>query len=237
MKGTASSQWIELAAPDGGGFKAFLALPPAPKGPGILLLQEIFGVNRHIRAVAEQYAMVGFVVLAPDVFWRQQAGLDIGYGAADVEHGRALKQQLDLAQATGDLAAAAGALRARPECTGRIASLGYCMGGMLSFLCAAEAAVDAAVCYYGSGIDSRTAQLACIRCPMLMHFAAQDELIPVQAVDRIREALKEHADAAIHLYPGVGHGFNCWDRAAYHAMSAALARGRTLQFLSTRLGR
>jgi carboxymethylenebutenolidase len=235
MNGMASSQWIDLAAPDGGRFKAWLALPPASTGPGILLLQEIFGVNRHIRAVAEQYAMDGFVVLAPDVFWRQEPGLDIGYGAADLERGRALKQGLDLKQAAGDLAAAAAALRSRPDCTGRIASLGYCMGGLLSFLCAAGGAVDAAVCYYGSGIDSRPEQLASTRCPLLMNFAALDDLIPVQAVDRIRAELKGRSDATVHLYPDVGHGFNCWDRSAYHPMSAALAHGRTLQFLASNL--
>ena len=236
MNPKTASQWIELQAADGGRFKAYLSLPPAPKGPGVLLIQEIFGVNRHIKAVADQYAMDGFVVLAPDVFWRIEPGLDIGYSDADKEHGYALKQRLDMATTVRDLGAAASALRARPECTGRVACLGYCMGGLLSYLCAAGGGVDAAVCYYGGGIQAQLEQAASIRSPILLHFAENDHIISMQAVDSVRRAFKDRANAAVHVYPGASHGFNCWDRAAYEPMSAALAHGRTLEFLATAIG-
>ncbi len=235
MSTNQSTEWIELTASDGGRFKAFLALPPARKGPGVLLIQEIFGVNRHIRGVAEQYAQDGFVVLAPDLFWRMEPGLDIGYSGADMERGIGLMQSLDFPQAIKDLGAAAGALRSRPECSGRVASLGYCLGGLLSYLTAASGTVDASVCYYGGGIHTHLDQAAAIEVPILFHFAGNDHYISPQAVDSVRSAFKSHKQATVHLYPGVDHGFNCWDRGAYHPMSAALAHGRTLEFLSSRL--
>ena len=143
-----NSSWIDVAAADQGSFKAYLSLPPAGKGPGIVLIQEIFGVNEHIRAVADQYAMDGYCVLAPDVFWRQQPRVDLGYSEEDMGKGFAIMHKVDFAQAVQDLAATVKALRALPACTGKVATLGYCMGGLLSYLSAANAGVDAAVVYY-----------------------------------------------------------------------------------------
>jgi len=230
-------QWVDLVAPDGGHFKAYLALPPAPagvaaKGAGVLLLQEIFGVNRHIRAVAEQYALDGYVALAPDVFWRLEPDLELGYGGPDIERGRALKARLDLELTLRDLGRAAQWLGARTECTGRVASIGYCMGGLLSYLCAAGSVVNASVCYYAGGVQGYLDKAASIRCPIQMHFAAADLYLPRQLVEQVREALGGRPDVEVHWYEGADHGFNCWDRAAYHATSAALAHGRTLQFLA-----
>jgi carboxymethylenebutenolidase len=124
------------------------------------------------------------------------------------------------------------ALRARPEVSGgKVGAIGYCMGGRLAFLSAASAGVDAAVCYYGGGIQDQLDKAASITCPMLFHYAEHDDHIPPAAVDRVRTAM--HGKAAdVHVYPGAMHGFNCWARASYHAPSAALAHGRSLQFLS-----
>jgi len=227
-----NARWIELLAPDGGRFDAYLSLPAAPKGPGILLLQEVFGVNRHIRGVADQYALDGFVVLAPDVFWRHDPRLQLDYSQAEMERGLALKARLDLAATVRDLAAAVQALRARPECGGRVASLGYCMGGLLSYLCAAQGLVDAAICYYAGGIQGQLQQAPRIACPIQMHFAGRDRFIASQTVDAVRGALEANADATVHVYPDADHGFNCWDRGAYEPRAAVLAHGRSLQFLA-----
>jgi len=226
------SRWINIAA-DGGAMKGYLSLPPKGNGPGIVLIQEIFGVNSHIRAVADQYALDGYVVLAPDVFWRLEPGLDIGYGEAEFAKGIGLMQKLDFPQAVKDLGAAVKALRGLPECRGRVASLGYCMGGLLSYLCAANAGVDASVCYYGGGIPSHLGEAAKITCPVLFHFAGNDKHIPLEGVEQVKKAFAAKTGSAVHVYPGVDHAFNRWAGAAYHQPSAALAHGRSLSFLAT----
>jgi carboxymethylenebutenolidase len=237
-----TAQWIEIKTAEGV-FGAYLALPPqgrdsgpqGGKGPGIVLIQEIFGVNEHIRAVADQYALDGYVVLAPDLFWRNGHRMELGYAGDDFQKGIDLMMGLDFAKVATDLAATAQALRARPEVTGKIASLGYCLGGRLSYVMAAQGAVEAAVCYYGSGIDTMLDQVPQITCPIQFHFAALDHYIPLPVVEAVKGAFAGRAQAAVHLYPGVDHGFNCWGRAMYDQRAAALARGRVLQFLAEAL--
>ena len=232
-----NSRWIDIKARDGGQFKAYLSLPhqanKGGKGPGILLIQEIFGVNSHIRGVADQYASDGYTVLAPDVFWRLQPMLDLGYGPEDRDKGIGFMQKMDFAAAVKDLAAAVATLRTLPECSGKTASIGYCMGGMLSYLCAADAGVDAAVCYYPGGIHTRLDEAAKIKCPVLFHFGGNDGHIPAAAVDAVKQTFAGREGVRIDVYPGAEHGFNCWDRPAYNQQSAALARGRSLSFLAT----
>ena len=226
--------WTTVAD-SAGSFDAWLALPPAGHGPGLLLLQEIFGVNGHIRAVAEQYALDGFVVLAPDVFWQQQRRLELGYTAEDVQRGRALALAADKAALQRDLDDSVTALRARPEVQGRrVGVVGYCMGGRQAFVAAATAGVDAAVAYYGGGIQDLLALAPNIGCPMQFHYGARDPNIPLAAVDKVRAAMAGKP-AEVFVYDAADHGFNCWERGSYHAASAALAHGRTLQFLAERL--
>lgn len=230
-----NGNWIQLVAEDGGTFDAYLSLPPTGRGPGILLIQEIFGVNAHIRAVADQYAMDGYCVLAPDVFWRQQRRVELGYAPPDFARGIELVQAAKFVQIVPELAAALGVLRGLPECTGRAAALGYCMGGRLAYHLAAETDVDAAVCYYGGGIPTVLDQVPKIRAPILFHFAERDSFIPLPGVDAVRVAFAGRDNARIELYRGVEHGFNCWARSNYDQTAAALARGRTLAFLATNL--
>jgi carboxymethylenebutenolidase len=231
MSPPVSTQWTELAP----GFGGYLALPPGGRGPGLVLWQEIFGVNEHIRAVAEQYALDGYVVLAPDTFWRQAPRVQLGYTGADRERAVALMQAYTMEQSLADIATAVAALRAMPEVTGPVGSLGYCMGGRLAYLAAATAGVDAAVAFYGGGIQGQLERAAGITCPMQFHYAGHDDHIPPEAVDRVRAAMAGKV-AELHVYPGALHGFNCWARAAYHPPSAALSHGRTLVFLAAALG-
>ena len=230
MNSPVNTQWIEIAP----GYAGYLALPPAGTGPGLVLWQEIFGVNEHIRAVAEQYALDGFVVLTPDVFWRQAPRVELGYVGADRERAIALMGGYGAADALADIAAAVAALRARPELKGGVGSFGYCMGGRLAYLAAATAEVDAAVAFYGGGIHTQLDRAAAITCPIQFHYAQLDDHIPPTAVDSVRQAFVGKP-AEVHVYPGAMHGFNCWARASYHAGSAALAHGRALSFLAQAL--
>lgn len=238
MRGT----WIDIKAEDGV-FGGYLALPPkgpdsGPQGghgPGIVLIQEIFGVNDHIRTVADQYALDGYVVLAPDLFWRKGHRIDLGYGPADFQTGLDLMMTMDGAKAISDVTATVAALRARPEVTGGVASVGYCMGGRLSFLAAAHAGVDAAVSYYGGGIDGLLGEALRISCPLQFHFAELDHYIQAPAVAAVQATFADRPNASVHVYGGVDHGFNCWGRGMYNQRAAAQARGRVLQFLAETL--
>jgi carboxymethylenebutenolidase len=233
-----TTQWIDIEARDGGRYGAWLALPPAlaagGKNPGLVLFQEIFGVNAHIRAVAEQYALDGFVVLAPDIFWRRAPRVELGYEGADRERAMELMKSADAAQLDADVATTVAALRARPEVSGRVGAFGYCMGGRLAYVAAATAGVDAAACFYGGGIQNQLGLAEGIGCPVQFHYAGDDPNIPPEAVEKVKAAMSGK-EAEFHLYPGAHHGFNCWARSAYDAPSAALSHGRALAFFASRL--
>jgi carboxymethylenebutenolidase len=232
MNTPVKTSWVPIGD---AGFEGYLALPPAGSGPGIVLWQEIFGVNEHIRGVAEQYALAGFVVLAPDVFWRQARRVDLGYVGDERQRALGLMQQLQPETLAEDIRAAVGALRALPNTAGcKTGSVGYCLGGRLAFLSAALTDIDAAVAYYGGGIHDQLQRVADIRGAVQFHYAEQDDHIPLEAVERVRQAMAGKA-AEVHVYPGAMHGFNCWARGSYHAPSAALALGRSLAFLAQRL--
>ncbi|MYN46678.1 dienelactone hydrolase family protein [Pseudoduganella sp. FT93W] len=228
-----NSKWINIAGANGS-FGAYLSLPRGGSGPGIVLLQEIFGVNQHIRNVADQYAADGYVVLVPDIFWRQGERIELGYEGPDWQRAVELMNATDFALAQADVAATAKVLRAMAG-VGRIASLGFCFGGKLSYHTAANGVVDAAVCYYGGGIQHGLARASEIRLPVLMHFGALDSHIPLSAVQSIAEQFDDNEQVEIHVYPDAEHGFNCNHRSSYHQRSAALARGHTLQFLAEQL--
>ncbi|CAN7691189.1 dienelactone hydrolase family protein [Pseudoduganella sp. LjRoot289] len=236
MNGT--SKWIDIAGADGT-FGAYLALPRSANGkaggPGIVLLQEIFGVNEHIRSVAEQYAADGYVVLAPDLFWRQGARIELGYGDEDWKRAVALKSASNIDQAQADIHAAALALRALPGVDAKIASLGFCYGGLLSYHAAANGHVDAAIAYYGGGIQNALQRADQIRVPLMMHFGGKDSYIPHDAVKKIAERFDDRDNIEVHVYTEAEHGFNCNHRATYRQQPAALAHGHSLVFLSETL--
>ncbi len=230
------SSTISIQAEAGKRFDGYLALPPLGRGPGLIVIQEIWGVNAHIRAVAEQYALDGYVVLAPDVFWRQEPGVDLSYDEAGTKKAFSLMQGLNGADAVADLVACAQTLRSRSEVTGKVGVLGYCMGGRLAYQLAASGAVDAAVCYYGGGIQNHLGLASAIQVPILFHYAELDSHIPETAVAAVQAAFDGRSNAQVHVYEGAEHGFNCWGRPMYQQRTAALARGRTLQWLSSHQG-
>jgi carboxymethylenebutenolidase len=217
------------------GFSGYLALPDAKRAPGMIVIQEIFGVNSHIREVADLYAASGYVALAPDVFWRAQPGVELTYSPEDIQKGIELAGKSDKSQKVSDLLEAVKLLKQQPQCAGRIGAVGYCMGGYLSYLLAANAAVDAAVCYYGGGIAQDLDDAKTINCPVMMHFGEKDAHIPLEAVGKIRKALEGKGNVSIFTYDA-DHGFNCDQRGSYDRQSAMLAFGRTTAFFDKALG-
>ncbi|KWN62428.1 dienelactone hydrolase family protein [Burkholderia ubonensis] len=229
-----TAQWIDIPT-DNDSFGGYLALPRRGKGPAVIIVQEIFGVNAHIRSVADQYAADGYVALAPDVFWRTQPRIELAYEGADRDKGIELLRKTDANLAVADIAAAADLLRMRPEADGKVAAIGYCFGGRLAYLAAATGKIDAAVAYYGGGIQNALDVAGKVTQPILFHYAENDHAIPLAAVDQVKAAFAGRDNAAFHLYPGAEHGFNCAERASYNQRAAALAHGRTLTFLAEHL--
>jgi carboxymethylenebutenolidase len=228
------SERLELNAADGhrpGAYLATASAPPIKPRGGLVVVQEIFGVNSHIRSVVAGFAADGYLTIAPALFDRIERGVDIGYTPEDVQRGRALKGASPSAKAMLDIRAAVALLQARLGPAAKIGIVGYCWGGLLSWLAAAEIdALAASVPYYGGGMPDHAALVP--RCPVLAHFGETDALIPLAGVDKLRQA---QPGITVQTYPA-GHGFNCDQRGSYDAASAALARQRTLGFLRERVG-
>ena len=218
---------IRLKASDGHELAAYVAEPDAAPRGGIGVVQEIFGVNSHIRAVADGFAADGYKAIAPALFDRVEPGVELAYDPENVARGRELKGQMDWDGPLLDIKSAIDVLSDL-----KTGIVGYCWGGSLAWLAATRLeGLAAAVCYYGGQINDFRDESA--RCPVLMHFGSEDGSIPMAAVEAIRAA---HPDIPIHVYVGAGHGFNCDQRASYDADASATARRRTMEFLAGTLG-
>lgn len=226
------TQWVKIPTNDGE-FDGFLAIPKAGHGPAVVILQEIFGVNSHIQSIAEQYAQDGYVALCPDIFWRAQPRVELGYDEKSREKALALMGKIDAKQAASDADAAARFLRALPQTQGKVAAIGYCYGGRLAYMSAALGNLDMAVAYYGGGIQNELDLAENIDVPMMFHYAGKDAHILPDHIKAVQTAMVGR-DAVFHIYPDADHGFNCSDRASYNQPASALAHGRTLVFLGTK---
>lgn len=220
---------VTLTASDGHRLAAYRAEPQgAPRG-GIVVIQEIFGVNDHIRKVTDSYAAEGYLAIAPALFDRIRPNFEVGYGPEDIAAGRELKGKADTDAALRDIAAARDAIRD----AGKLGVVGYCWGGFLAWLAATRLdGFAAASSYYGGGIGTVAGEKP--RCPVIMHFGEKDHAIPLSEVDKVRKA-QQGRNVEIHVYPAE-HGFNCDQRGSYHAESAKLARQRTLEFFRKHVG-
>ncbi len=232
---------ISIHAFDGGKFEAYLAGPSAGKRPGIILLQEIFGVNPILRAVADWYAARGFVVACPDLFWRQEPGVQLS-DQTDEEWQRAFKlyQGLDEAKAVKDAAATMAFLRGHPACTGSVGAVGFCLGGKLAYLLAARYNPDCSVGYYGVAIETALDEAGQVSRPLMLHIAGKDSYCDPPAQAEIHKALDRSAHIVLHDYPEQEHAFARPGGSHFDATAAELANLRTLEFLvrhlqSTRL--
>jgi carboxymethylenebutenolidase len=229
-------QDIKVKAADGKEFDAYQALPEGGRGPGLVVIQEIFGVNSHIRQVVDTYAELGFVATAPDVFFRIKPNLSIGYSEAEVGEGFTYYQKMDWDQAESDLAAVAKQMRDMDAIVAKVGSVGFCMGGNLSFRLAARAAVDAAVSYYPGGIEGVIERASNLRTPLLINFGEKDEHIATTVVEQVKAALSEKRNTQVCVYKGADHGFNCDQRGSYDRFSAMVALARANMFLHKYLG-
>ena len=213
-----------LMARDGHQFQAYLAAPPGTARGAVVVIQEIFGVNAHIRAVTDGFATEGYTAIAPCMFDRIRRGIELGYSAAEIDEGRGYMQQLQPEQTLKDLAAAIAVVKH----AGRVGTVGYCWGGAQSYRAACLLPVDCAVVYYGRAQDAGKSP----HCPVLYHFGSEDRSIPLAELEPMRQ---RDPGGVFYVYPGAGHGFNCDLRASYDAAAAALARRRTLEFLEQHL--
>jgi len=219
-------RWQTLMARDGHEFSAYLAAPEGAPRVAVVVLQEIFGVNEHIRRVVEQYAAAGFLSIAPALFDRVGRNIELGYGPKDMEQGVGYRLQIDDAKALLDIGAAVNVVRH----AGRVALVGYCWGGQLTWVAAGALRVQAAVGYYASRIWEKLERLP--TCPVMLHFGELDKNIPRERVEQVRAAFPQ---AIYYFYPA-DHGFNCDARSSYDAPSAKLAWERTQEFLKQHIG-
>jgi carboxymethylenebutenolidase len=220
---------IELKASDGFTLGAYEVKPEGKPRAGLVVIQEIFGVNAHIKRVADGYAADGYHVISPAIFDRAERDVDIGYEKADVDKGVALRGKIPLEATILDVAAAMAALKA----SGKVAIVGYCFGGSLAWIAAARLpGLSASVGYYGGMIAAHVAEKP--RCPIMLHFGEMDGGIPMSDVDKIKAA-SDPAKVQIFTYPA-GHAFNRDGNQAYNAHCAMLARMRTVKFLQEHVG-
>ena len=220
-------EFIQLTASDGQKFDAYLAQPGGKPRGGVVVVQEIFGINAHIRNVVDGYAIDGYLTIAPALFDRIEPRMELGYEADDIERGIDLKGRSATDSALLDIAAARNTVAA----AGKVGVVGYCWGGFLAWL--ASTRIDgfaAGASYYGGGIGTVAAEKP--KCPVIFHFGEQDHAIPLEEVEKVRAA---HPKLTINMYPS-GHGFNCDHRASFDATSARIARERTLELFTAHIG-
>lgn len=216
---------LQLRAADGHTLSAYLARPAARAHGAIVVVQEIFGVTGHIERVADQFAAEGYLAIAPALFDRQQRGVNLAYDDAGIATGVGYMQRADLELACADVQAAIDAVNH----AGAVGMVGYCWGGLVTWLAGSRTTVAAGVSYYGGGITRFLEPVP--RCPMQFHFGEQDSHIPPGDVEQIRAACPR---GEFHTY-AAGHGFNCTDRSSYDAAAAHLAFGRTREFFGKHL--
>jgi carboxymethylenebutenolidase len=219
-------EYTTLMARDGHEFQAYLSAPNGAARGAILVLQEIFGVNAHMRAVTDQFAAAGYVAIAPSLYDRIRRGIELGYSPADIEEGRGYRLQITHTQLLATLAASIAVVKH----AGRVGAVGYCWGGTCAYIAACELPVACAVSYYGGQITQHLGKSP--KKPMQYHFGELDQHIPASDIDKIRAA---NPTGIFYTYPA-GHGFNCTERSDYHPASAALALRRTLEFFTEYVG-
>jgi carboxymethylenebutenolidase len=216
---------------DGGEFDAYLALPAGGYGPGIVVLQEIFGVNQYLRNVCDWYAAHGFVAVCPDLFWRQERGVELSdQTEAGWQKAFELYQGLDEARAVEDSAAAVEFLRHYPACSGRVGAVGFCLGGNLAWLLSARFKPDCAVGFYGVSVERTIDEAKNLSSPLMLHIAGTDQYCPPEAQQHIHEVLDPNPLVAIHDYPLQDHAFGRPGGEHFDAAAAELANLRSLEF-------
>jgi carboxymethylenebutenolidase len=219
-----------------GTFNAYIARPKIMPAAAVVVLQELFGVNADIRKTCDELAEQGFVAVAPDLFWRQEPGVDLSVTSeADWQHGVRLYQAYDRDAGVRDIKDTLNAVAKLPECTGKIAVQGYCLGALMTFLTAVRGQVNAAVADHGADTEKYLDEADSLSAPLLVHLGEEDEFISKAAQAEIKVALANKAKATVYSYPGQRHAFARHNGTHYNASAAALANGRTSEFLQRQL--
>jgi carboxymethylenebutenolidase len=226
---------LPVRSPDGV-FHAYISRPAHLPAPVVVVLQELFGVNADIRAHCDELAAQGFIAIAPDLFWRQEPGVDLGVTSeGDWQHGLKLYAAFDRDAGARDVMETVRTAIELKESTGKVSLLGYCLGALMVFITATRYEVDAAVAYHGGDTEKYLTEVGGLHAPLLMHLAEEDEFMSKTAQAQIKAALARKANALVYSYPGQRHAFSRHNGAHYNAAAAALANGRTSHFLRQRL--
>ncbi|TGD87876.1 dienelactone hydrolase family protein [Mycolicibacterium sp. CH28] len=229
-------KYIDIVKDSGEAFAAYLAEPRSGSGPGIVLLQEIFGINDYMRETAERFAQEGYVVLVPDLFWRSERRVELGYDDASVQRGLQLRDELDEALAVADIADVVRTLRLLDNQVGGVGVVGYCLGGLLAYLAGTRLDIDCAVSYYGVGVHEHLGEAANLTVPVAIHLAELDVYCPEQARAEIHAAFAGNDRVRVYDYPGVDHAFATTGRDVFEPLAADLAYARTLAVLRDAIG-
>lgn len=227
---------IEIKTADGA-FAAYVARPAAAKAPAVVVIQEIFGVNQVMRDITDGLAAQGYLAICPDLFWRIEPGIDIT-DKTEAEWKRAFElfNAFDVDQGVKDIQATITTVRTDAQASGKVGAVGFCLGGLLAFLTATRTDADAAVSYYGVGLENRVAEAETLTHPLMLHIAEEDQFVPKAAQETIVAAMRNHPQIEIHTYPGRDHAFAREGGEHYHAADAQMAGRRTLQFFQRTIG-
>ena len=237
-----AGQTIHITATDGSGsFAGYLAVPESGSGPGLVIAQEIFGVNATMREVADHFAEEGYVALVPDLFWRMEPGIELAYTPEDWQKAFGYFGKFNVDKGVDDMQAAITALRARAEVKGEgrskpVGTIGYCLGGKLAYLAACRTDADVSVGYYGVGIEAVLGEADKIKRPLVLHIAELDKFCPPEARAQIVQALQGRPGVTTYVYPGADHAFARVGGDQYHRPSALMAHERTIAALRSAIG-
>jgi carboxymethylenebutenolidase len=231
-----SGKEITVKAKDGA-FMGYLATPASGKGPGVVIIQEIFGINPWIREVTNWYASQGYIALAPDLFWRMKPGVQLDPTIdAEFQEGIGYYQKFNVDKGIEDIQAAIDTLRQTSGCTGKVGNLGFCLGGLLSYLTAARTDTNASSSYYGGGVHTKLGEAKNIKAPTLLHLAGNDSFVPKEATAEIIAGVKDNKHITVHVYPGMPHAFcRAHDPRHFNAEACSLAHSRTLDLFKSAL--
>jgi carboxymethylenebutenolidase len=221
----------------GGTFDAYIARPKILPASAVVVLQELFGVNADIRRHCDELAEQGYLAVAPDLYWRQEPGVDLNVTSeADWQHGLRLYSAYDRDAGVRDIKDTIDAVRNLPECNGKVALLGYCLGALMVFMTAVRNdGIDAAVWYHGADTEKYLGEVDGLHAPILMHLGEEDEFISKAAQAEIRAAVEKEPNATVYSYPEQSHAFSRHNGKHYNASAAHLANGRTSEFLNRQL--
>jgi len=227
--------YITITVADGS-FQAWVERPAVVPAPVVVAIQEIFGVNDDLKATCRELADAGYIAISPDLFWRLEPGLSLSHWT-DAEWKKALSlyERFDLEKGVEDIGATISAGRSLPGATGKVGVMGYCLGGLLTFLTAARSGGDAAAAYYGGGTDQHIAEAAKVTTPTIMHIGEEDEFISGEALARIAAGVAHNPHITLFTYPGCAHAFARHSGTRFDADAAALANKRTYDHFEAHL--